>query len=297
MRLLAPAKINLDLRVGPRDPSGFHPLRSWFCTAGLFDQLSLHHREDSEIRLSCDDPDLPAGPSNLVIRAANALRKYCPKPSGADIILKKDIPIGGGLGGGSSDAARTLLGLNRLWELNLAIEQLHEIAADLGSDVPFFLHGPSSICTGRGELVQPIPPPSAKWALLIYPGISLSTAHVYRTFDELRLGDLDFAATGLAEDWALLAADQLLPQIRNALEPAAFAISPQLGQLRDSLEQTLGRVIRMTGSGSTLFTLFDQGHQAETAVQIVRAQYSLRTVDAELAPRIDDDLIAPSTST
>jgi 4-diphosphocytidyl-2-C-methyl-D-erythritol kinase len=294
MRLLAPAKLNLHLRVGPRDEaSGYHPLSSWLCTIGLFDTLTIRPSDgpDAPIILSCDDPTLPCDSSNLVLRAALALAQRATPQRRCGIFLAKRIPIGAGLGGGSSDAARTLLGLNRFWNLGLPLTELHPIAAQLGSDVPFFLHGPSSICTGRGEIVRPTAAPKrARWAVLILPGFALSTAQVYARFDQLRLGDVGSQAQPPWQEWADLSAEPLLSRLRNDLEPAAFAIRPELGNLRDALEASLGRVIRMTGSGSALFTLFDDRRGAETAAaQIVREHPSLRAIAAGLAPRIDDD--------
>lgn len=305
MRLLAPAKINLHLRVGPRDQSGFHPLMSWFVTVGLFDTLTMRRSDRPGIRLSCDWPNLPVDSRNLVFRAADMMlrevadrigRDLSPCP-GIEIELHKRIPVSAGLGGGSSDAARTLIGLDHLWELNLGMRRLHDLAAGLGSDVPFFLHGPSSICTGRGEVVQPMQRPRAKWALLIFPNFALPTAAVYAKFDELRLGNTGFADEPPGPDWTALSAEALLERLVNDLEPAAFALNPELGELRNSLERSLWRVIRMTGSGSALFTLFDDRDAAGRAAQIVQAtiahaQHSPRAVVAELAPHLDDDLIA-----
>lgn len=290
MHLLAPAKINLHLRVGARDASGFHRLVSWLCTVGLCDTLTIHRGDQPGCRLTCDDPNLPTDATNLVFRAAESLRNLVPDAPGADIFLQKRIPISAGLGGGSSDAARTLLALDRIWDLSLPAQQLTGLAAQLGSDVPFFLHGPSSVCTGRGEKVCPIAAPSAKWALLILPGMPLSTAQVYRKFDDSRLKSADWDLQPPWQEWAGLTAGPLLSRLVNDLEPAAFALAPELGRLRGALEQALSRVIRMTGSGSTLFTLFDARDPAAASAQSVQAHFSLRTVVAELGPRIDDEL-------
>jgi 4-diphosphocytidyl-2C-methyl-D-erythritol kinase len=293
MRILAPAKVNLHLRVAPPEGSGFHPLLSWFCAVGLFDTLTIRETEDGTIALTSDDPSLPCDATNLVMRAATALRSAVPRQtSGVSIHLQKRIAAGGGLGGGSSDAAWTLLALNRLWKLDLPIDQLSGIAATLGSDVPFFLHGPSSFCTGRGEIVQPIPKPRPGWIVLILPvGIALPTQLVYRKFDELRLGDrslIDAQPPWL--QWAELSAGPLLAGLVNDLEPAAFALCPELGTLRDRLEQVLSRIVRMSGSGSSLFTLFDEQSEAQAAVERIEGENeSARARTVPLAP----DLSAP----
>ncbi len=170
---------------------------------------------------------------------------------------------------------------------------MHALAATLGSDVPFFLHGPSSICSGRGEVVTPAPIPRARWALLILPGVAVPTREVYRKFDELRLGDVGFGeAQPPWQEWADLSAGPLLSRLRNDLEPAAFALVPQLGRLRDALELSLARVIRMSGSGGTLFTLFDERQEAGVAAQFVRTRHMLEALAVELTPNVADDLSA-----
>ena len=274
MQLLSPAKINLHLRVGPRAEGGFHPLLSWMCTLNLCDIIRITPTPSDHIRFTCNNPNVPTDKSNLILRAAAALH---PK-SGADIHLEKKIPIGGGMGGGSSNAAATLLGLNQLWNLNLTLDELSPIAATLGSDVPFFLHGPSSICQGRGERVTPIPLPSPKFAVLFFPDLSMSTPAVYRKFDELKLGSDE--AIQYAPDWTewtKLPAVDLLKKLVNDLEPPAFSLCPQLGELREQLEDQINQIVRMSGSGSTLFTLADdQRHADQILAQIknvpIRAQ-------------------------
>jgi 4-diphosphocytidyl-2-C-methyl-D-erythritol kinase len=301
MKLLAPAKINLHLRVGPVNrQTGFHPLMSWFCTVGLFDTLLIEQDPNSAepFILTCDDPALPCDATNLVVRAADALRRGEGESAQAlskiRAQLQKRIPAGGGLGGGSSDAARTLLGLNRMWLLNHSIEHLSGIAATLGSDVPFFLHGPSSVCTSRGEVVDPIRNPKPKAAVLVFPGIAISTPAAYRVFDEMKLGDPDSIRTPPDwQQWAELSAGPLLSRLVNDLEAPAFAMCPELASLRLTLEKSLGRTVRMSGSGSTLFTLFDDFAEAELAVARIQECCGLRALATQLAPTICDDLASP----
>jgi 4-diphosphocytidyl-2-C-methyl-D-erythritol kinase len=207
---------------------------------------------------------------------------------GVRVRLEKRIPMGAGLGGGSSDAAATLLALDRLWQINWPVERLTELAASLGSDVPFFLHGPSSICRGRGELVQRLAPPQARFALLILPDRAMPTAAVYRKFDEMRLGEagsLEHEAEPPWQDWTKLNAIELLPKLVNDLEPAAFAIDSGLGALRTDLEQTLGRVVRMSGSGSALFSLYDRQVEAGRYAALLGRRQGVQTVVCEVAPQ------------
>ncbi len=305
MRLFAPAKINLHLRVGPRRDDGFHPLLTWMTTVGLFDTLELNLVDSpgggwidggaGSLSLATSDPALPTDARNLVVRAASALadtrlRRVGEGPlakSAVSAFLHKRIPSGAGLGGGSSDAASALIGLNELWHAGLDAPQLADIGATLGSDVPFFFHGPSSVCSGRGEVVRPIAAPAAKWAVLVMPRTRISTASVYATFDAMGRHAMARRGTEWGSDesvvnepdwnaWARLDAGSLLHLLVNDLEAAAFAIEPSVGQLRASLEEQLSRPVRMSGSGSTLFTLFDTREQTEHAAR------QLATVDARV---------------
>jgi 4-diphosphocytidyl-2C-methyl-D-erythritol kinase len=216
----------------------------------------------------------------------------CVTPVGAT--LEKRIPLGAGLGGGSSDAARTLQGLNALWRADWPAERLAAVAAGLGSDVPFFLHGPSSVCTGRGEIVDPVPPPRlARWAVLALPGIHMPTPDVYRRFDEMDLGFDDMIERPPPwRDWASRPAEQLLPGLVNDLERPAFDLRPDLGALRRQLELAAGRPVRLSGSGSSLFTLFDDEGAARDAAAAIGARTGVRAIAAELAPDLRDDLNA-----
>ncbi len=320
MRVPAPAKINLHLRVGPRQADGFHPLLTWMTTIGLFDTLTLVRRpvdsdptasrlgsshSSHQFSLSCSDPGLPVDSSNLVTRAAKALADalvhhgsqvgegltaQLTRREEASAFLVKRIPRGAGLGGGSSNAAAALIGLNRLWKLNWPVERLMSIAADLGSDVPFFLNGNSSVCSGRGEHVRPIDPPGMPWATLITPPFELATAAVYRQFDEMNLGidqplrdEPDWSA------WTRCSAKELMPQLVNDLEPAAFALRPELGELRARLEGELSQPVRMSGSGSSMFVLCDDRDEARSRASVVREKLGIGAMDVQVAPaRVSD---------
>jgi len=280
MQILSPAKINLHLRIGPRSADGFHPLLSWMCTVGLHDTMEMSPASQPGIRLKCDRPDVPVDATNLIVRAGRALDDQ----RGADVTLQKNVPMGGGLGGGSSNAAFALIGFNQIWNLNFSTNQLAQIGARLGSDVPFFLHGPCSVCAGRGERVTPIAKPAAKFAVLFFPKLSMSTAAVYRRFDEMKLGShqaITHQPDWLA--WTKLPAAELLNVLVNDLEAPAFSLQPELGELRRRIERTIGRIVRMTGSGSTLFTLTDDRHDAAAAAAEIRCD-SINAESFELAP-------------
>ena len=299
MRLLAPAKINLYLRVGHPRADGFHPLVSWMTTVALFDILTIDRVCGRGVTLSCDMPGLPCDAGNLVIQAAAALADSLAKLEasaatpdfGLSIHLQKRIPLGAGLGGGSSDAARTLQALNQLFALHCSPQQLAALSASLGSDLPFFFFSPSAICRGRGELVEPISPPQSRFALLLLPQTHLPTPAIYRRFDEMRLGS-DLAAHHEPpwHHWTRLPTPALLDALSNDLEPAAFAMSPPLAALRAGAQQLLQRPVRMSGSGSSLFSLFDGETEAADAASIVTQRLSVKSVAVEVAPTLTDDL-------
>lgn len=279
----AHAKLNLHLRVGPLQRDGFHPLHSWMVTVSLHD--TLRFADADRLSLRCSDPTLPTDGRNLVIVAAEKLREHVRRPTlGADIELGKRIPSGGGLAGGSSDAASTLLTLNELWSLKLERAELCRVAASVGSDVPFFLFAPSADCRGRGDLVTPLPPPRPRAAVLLLPGTSMPTPAVYRRFDELCGQSASPTDTPARfEEWTHLDAFALLPRLRNDLEPAAFHLDPSLRRLRDDAEQLLGRAVRMSGSGSTLFTLFDTFDDARLAADTIASRLGILSRAVQLA--------------
>lgn len=178
--VLAPAKINRELRVGRIRPDGYHEIRSRMVSIDLADRLSAEPAESLEF--SCDDPAVPLGSENLVVRAAELLARDAGIVPRARLTLEKRVPMGGGLGGGSSDAAAALLLLDRLWNLETPNDRLQAVAALLGSDVPFFLTGGEAEVSGRGEIVTPMGDSPPVDLLLLVPPFSISTADVYRLY-------------------------------------------------------------------------------------------------------------------
>jgi 4-diphosphocytidyl-2-C-methyl-D-erythritol kinase len=289
IRVSPPAKINLYLRVGPPTADGFHPLMSWMVTVGLFDNLEFVPISRPGVSLECDDPAIPTDASNLIVKTATALLETIAENertvTGLRAALQKRIPVGAGLGGGSSDGAFALLALNQLLNLNWPPHRLAELSAQFGSDLPFFFHGPSSICTSRGEIVNPTPPPKPRWALLILPKIQMPTPAVYRRFDEMKLGHPDSLTTNPNwRHWSTLPANDLLPLLINDLEPPAFDLNPTLAKLHKQATQSLERIIRMSGSGSTLFTLYDSEEQATQAATQIQTQLHIKTLPVQLCP-------------
>ncbi len=298
MRMKAYAKINLHLRVGPIQTDGYHPVNTWMVTVGLFDMLDFSLDTAGRVELTSSDPNLPVDESNLIIRAIRQLKNRIlqkvgqntgKSTLGARVHLHKQIPTGGGLGGGSSDAASTLIAINDLWSLKLSRQQLTELAAEIGSDVAFFTQGPSSICTGRGELITPIPVPIPRWALLMLPNLSMPTPAVYKQFDLMEPdrknhGSCDWDQPIDWKQWIALSATELLPLLRNDLERPAFVLCPRLGELRLTLEQELDRPVRLSGSGSSLLTLYDTESEADAAREKIQHRSELKTIVAHVAP-------------
>jgi 4-diphosphocytidyl-2-C-methyl-D-erythritol kinase len=273
------------------------------CTVGLFDNLTLEpvhvdpNAGSQYVTLACDASDLAVDQTNLVVRTASGFLETArrtnevPATAGFHATLAKRIPMGAGLGGGSSDGARTLVGLNAHFRTDWPVNTLSAFAARFGSDMPFFIHGPSSICRGRGEHVRPIDPPRARWAVLLLPEIMMPTALVYRRFDEMGLGyDREVEADQNWSAWTRLDAEDLLANLVNDLEAPAFAIAPELAALRGRAELLMKRPVRMSGSGSSLFTLFDEHEEAESAAQNLGEQLSVRALAVQLAPELLDDL-------
>lgn len=260
---VAPAKINIGLRVGGRRADGFHDIDTVFYRVALSDRLLFAATDSPTI-----DIDLRAAPAiplhdNLVYRAATLLRETTGATAGASIVLEKRIPSGAGLGGGSSDAATTLLALNALWELSLDDAQLHSLAARLGSDVPFFLlNAPAARARGRGEQLEPLDLVLPYWVVLVNPGLHISTPWAYARLNRSAgpVPTPDVVPALRSQD-----PEQLRSLLVNDFEPAVFAAYPELAGIKQRLYE-LGAVFAlMSGSGSTLFGLFPTEQCARTA--------------------------------
>jgi 4-diphosphocytidyl-2-C-methyl-D-erythritol kinase len=251
-----PAKINLRLEVLGRRPDGYHELRTLFQAIDLEDHLEIGPAEG--LILATDDPRLPVGEENLVMRAARALAAAFDvgKP-GARMRLRKAIPLEGGLGGGSSDAAGALAGLSRVWGISASPEVLAALAATLGSDVPFFLSGGTAYGGGRGERIVPLPSLAPTSVLLGIPPYGVSTAEVYG-----RLGGLvpltpQEGGVTVPALFHKLVAEKDFGLVANDLERAVLAGWPELASFREALVATGARAAAVSGSGSTVFGLYD----------------------------------------
>jgi 4-diphosphocytidyl-2-C-methyl-D-erythritol kinase len=255
MQLSAPAKINLSFRIKGRRADGFHEIETLMAPISLADRLTIERAGDEgDIRFTCDDPSLPAGDDNLVVRAAKLFRYRANIPSGITIALKKKIPHGAGLGGGSSDAASTLFGLNELFAAGLPQDELLELAAQLGSDVPFFVVRSAAICRGRGEIVEPTSLATKFRLVLFKPDFAVPTPWAYSRWRESReLPGVDYSPQELNGI-----------QFVNDLERPVFEKFVFLAHLKTWLrQQPEVAVALMSGSGSTVFVVLRSGSRGE----------------------------------
>ena len=256
------AKVNRSLRVLGKRPDGFHELDTVFQTVDLTDEIHFFEGEEGcrEVSLTIEGADLPADGSNLILRAAASLQERFGPRRGARIHLSKKIPVSGGMGGGSSNAASALRGLAALWRLPATEADLHALAVSLGSDVPFFLLGGRVRGRGRGELLTPLPDGPEDWLILAFPPFSLSTAAVYGVFSAPALTD-SAAQTNLRGSGSGGGPD------RNDLEPAAESLRGELRRLRLALLDHGATSARLSGSGSTVFGVFDDAKSARRAFE------------------------------
>ncbi len=250
LTLKAYAKINLTLEVLGRREDGFHDIASIMQAVDLYDTPSFEPAD--ELTLECDVPEL-ATDDNLVLRAAGLLRQDTGCEFGAKIKLEKCIPLTSGLGGGSSDAAAALVGLNDLWELGLTIEELSPLAARVGSDVPFFLHGGTAMVLGRGERIRPLPPIDLQWLVLIAPSIHVpnKTAAMY---GKLSQSNMTRGALTRKLEARIRGGGDAPPQFFfNAFDDVAFKAYPELEKYWNTLDAMGGREIHLAGSGPSIF--------------------------------------------
>ena len=262
MQVLAPAKVNLSLRVLSRRADGFHEIETFITPISLHDELALKKTETG-IEFSCDDPTIPPGDENLVVRAATAFFKATGVSGGVSIRLSKQIPHGAGLGGGSSDAAATLKGLNELFATKLPREALAKLAELLGSDVPFFLFESAALCRGRGELISPQKLPESFSLLLLKPEFGVATPWAYSNWQGAQ------SIPGIQYD----AQEYNGHTFVNDLERPVFAKFVFLARLKMwLLGQPEVAVALMSGSGSTILAVVKNSESTDALADRARTE-------------------------
>lgn len=274
------AKLNLSLEILGRRPDGFHDLISIMQTVSLADTVTMVPAGDLEFECSVPNLDSPA---NLAYRAAWMLRHRSGITGGARIRLRKSIPAAAGLGGGSSDAASTLVACAHFWRLPATCESLHPLAQSLGSDVPFFLTGGTALVEGRGERVTPLPPARETWYLLVKPAIAVSTRDVFAALQE---SEWDSGTATKALTQAIASGQRPHPGI-NSLESPLFRCYPEALSCFQAVKALFPDRTMVSGSGPTVFAICQGPEEARTGAEKLGVRYWTRVAHSILPPAGD----------
>ncbi len=273
----SPCKVNLLLNILGKRPDGFHELETVMHPVRVFDRLRFE-RSDLGIQLTCSNPELPTDSRNLVYRATQSFIEAAKISEGVRIHLDKHIPLAAGLGGGSGNAATTLIGLNELFGQPLAPDQLHPLAASLGSDIPYFLQEYPALATGRGEIINSLPPfPAMKGAFffLVHPGFGISTGWAYQTLAQYPAA-LNGEPGRAQKLVSLLATSDLRTAgaaFYNSLEAPALPKYPLLVMFQEFLRENGADATLMSGSGSTTFALIQGKAAAENVAEKFKGKF------------------------
>jgi len=274
--LLPPAKLNLSLRLTGRRGNGYHLIESVIVPVSLFDRLEVQFdRAEGDIQVLSESPNVPSGPSNLVFRAADIIRRRTCKRFSLTVKIRKHIPVGSGLGGGSSDAAAILAFLNLALGSPFDQSALAAIGSELGADVPFFVHGRPAVVRGIGEVVEPLPKPLDIDLVICSAGVHLSTATVYARADQLSPADKAGSSLTTVRPESNIASfvdgyRPLTELLANDLEEAAAQICPEVHLLKNELLRRGAQGASMTGSGSAVFGVCPDAESAERLAAALR---------------------------
>lgn len=272
IELPAYAKINLGLRVLGKRPDGYHDIETFFLQVDLADRFVFQALPEPEIRFSCNWPELADSESNLCVKACRLLEKKAGRAIGLEVHLEKTVPFGAGLGGGSSDAAVTLMAANSLYNMDFSLAELAELALLLGSDVPFFLHGGLAYASGRGEILEPLDYLPDFPILIVKPEVAVSTKWA---FDNLNFGltntkrNTTFAS--LKND--LFSLDKLRDVCHNDMEETVFSKYRELAEIKSRLRDSGADPVSMTGSGSAVFGIFASQHALRKGLRVFGKSY------------------------
>lgn len=257
----APAKINLSLDILGKRNDGFHEVEMIMTTVDLSDRVELYMLENNEIKVSLESRYVPNDERNLAFKAASVMKnRYC-ITQGVHIKMVKNIPVSAGLGGGSSDAAAVLRGLNRLWKLDLSLEELAQLGLEIGTDVPFCVMNSTAFVKGRGEIIEELPPPPPCWIVLAKPDLGISTKTV---FQNVAVEKLTHPNTEEIVQ-ALMNGDfkQLCNNLGNSLESITFDMYPEVQRMKDKMLQVGATNVMMSGSGPTVYSLVKKEAKAQ----------------------------------
>ncbi|HEX6767732.1 MAG TPA: 4-(cytidine 5'-diphospho)-2-C-methyl-D-erythritol kinase [Candidatus Binatia bacterium] len=275
MKIRAPAKINLTLRVVGKRADGYHLLDTVMVPVSLYDEIEIHPIRRSAsgrsgpaalIAVRCNHPHVPLGRDNIAYRAAELLMRKANIRRPVAIRIRKKIPVGAGLGGGSTDAAAVLVGLNRMWKLRLSVRQLERLALQLGADVPFFIRAKPARARGIGEKLRLLPKLRRRWLVLIYPGFPVATAWVF--------GNLPLKLTKVSVNTSIAtlleSLDKLDSLLINDLEQVTLRRYPEIVRAKSMLSLAGAAGVMMSGSGSSVFGIFESKRLAEKAFRRLR---------------------------
>lgn len=255
MRLLvkAPAKINLSLDVLHKRPDGYHEVKMVMTTIDLADRIELIPLASDTIQIISHNRFVPDDHRNLAYQAAKLLKEMFGVRQGVGISIAKTIPVAAGLAGGSSDAAATLRGLNKLWKLGLTLDELAELGAKIGSDVSFCVYGGTAVATGRGEKIEHIPAPPPCWVILAKPTIGVSTAEVYRNLNLNTINHPD--VDGMIQAIKNRDYQKICSLVGNVLEDVTLKMHPEVAHIKEQMKRFGADAVLMSGSGPTIFGL------------------------------------------
>lgn len=285
------AKINWSLRVLGKRPDGYHEVRTVLQTISLHDRLSFSLLENDKVLLKCNDASIPSGDDNLIVKAAAALKSHYGLRLGANIELDKQLPAQAGLGGASSNAAVTLLGLARLWSLEVNKEELVGIAAKLGADVPFFLVGGRALGAGIGTALKPLRDLDSQHLIVIAPRAKVETAVAYQSLQAPALTSTGSAPilAGSRDDADFCNSDQwqLQEQLQNDFERVIFDREPEIRRAYDELVRIGAQGVLLAGSGSSVFGIFGSLSAQQQAVQAIERESGWRIFSCVTMSRSD----------
>ncbi|HET6669053.1 MAG TPA: 4-(cytidine 5'-diphospho)-2-C-methyl-D-erythritol kinase [Pyrinomonadaceae bacterium] len=274
------AKVNLSLRILGKRPDNYHEIQTVLQAVSLHDSLDFVKTLGGPIAFTCDDATIPVDDSNLVVRAAKALRERFQVESSCRIHLWKRIPVQAGLGGGSSNAAITLLALRRLWQLPATRHDLLEIAATLGADVPFFIEGGCALATGIGTKLTALPDLPQQRLLVVTPAVTVSTAIAYEAFKAPALTTSESVSIlAISRTQAIFSDSKqwvLCDHLENDFERVIFDMEPEIRGVKDALIQEGARCALLAGSGSSVFGIFESDELLRSAAHSLKQESSWR---------------------
>jgi len=271
MKIKSFSKVNLGLEVQKKREDSYHEIRTLFQTIDLNDVLEFRTSSNGKIRLKGDDESIPWNEDNLIFKAAALLQERFNLAQGIEVQVKKNIPPGKGLGGGSSNAAMALYALNKIWSLNLSKKDLMELGKTIGADVPYFLEGGLCLGTARGDEISPLVDLAPLSCLLVLPPVSISTSSVY--------GDFEFALTSRDKDSKIIKflTDRNICFLENELEETVFSLYPQLRDIKNLFQRLGSELSLVSGTGSAVFGLFSDRDKAKRGLNELKEKYpSLR---------------------